>query len=165
MNYVDKVVDLISRQGVAITMSAIFIILGWRFGRSFLKQYEAQKELDRDNLKAEKEIERQERKEDRQVQREQTQSLISLHSQTNEALNKFTEALKFSDLNLAEHNQKSLENFNCLNLKFDNIDKRLDNLDNGLDIVQNQVSDLATKAMLEEIKKNVDFLRQDLKKD
>ncbi len=165
MKTIDKVADIVSRQGVAITMSIIVMVLAWIFVRSILKQYEAQKKLDRDNFQAEKEIERQERKEDRQAQREQTKSLIDLHSQTNEALTKFTEALKFSDLNLAEHNQKSLENFNCLNLKFDNIDKRLDNLDNGLDIVQNQVSDLATKAMLEEIKKNVDFLRQDLKKD
>lgn len=165
MTLYEKLIELAANQGIAITVSVVVILLIFTYGRAALKQYEEQKKLDRENLKAEKEIERQERKEDRQAQREQTKSLIDLHSQTNEALTKFTEALKFSDLNLAEHNQKSLENFNCLNRKFDNIDKRLDNLDNGIDIVKNQVSDLATKAMLEEIKKNVDFLRQDLKKD
>ena len=56
MNNIDKVADIANRQGVAITLSVIIIVLVWLFGRSALKQYEEQKKLDRENLKAEKEV-------------------------------------------------------------------------------------------------------------
>lgn len=148
MNNIDKVADIANRQGVAITFCVIFIVLIWLFGRSVLKQYEEQKKLDRENLKAEKEVERQERKEDRQAQREQTKSLIDLHSQTNEAILKFTEALKFSDEILNKHNDKSESNFRELKSDVKDIIGRLDK-------VQETSNELATKEMLEEVKQEI----------
>lgn len=148
MSNVDKVVDIANRQGIAITLSVIFIVLFWLFGRSVLKQYEAQKKLDRDNFKAEKEIEREERKEDRQAQREQTKSLIDLHSQTNEAILKFTEALKVSDGILDKHNDSVESNFGELKSDVKDIIGRLDK-------VQETSNELATKKMLEEVKQEI----------
>lgn len=148
MSNINEVADIANRQGVAITLSVIIIILVWLFGRSALKQYEEQKKLDRENLKAEKEVERQERKEDRQAQREQTKSLIDLHSQTNEAILKFTEALKFSDNILNKHNDKSESNFGELKSDVKDIIGRLDK-------VQETSNELATKEMLEEVKQEI----------
>lgn len=148
MSNVDRVADIANRQGVAITLSVIFIVLVWLFGKSALKQYEEQKKLDRDNLKAEKEIEREERKEDRQAQKEQTKSLIDLHSQTNEAILKFTEALKFSDTLLDKHNNAAESNFGELKSDVKDIIGRLDK-------VQETSNELATKEMLEEVKQEI----------
>ena len=153
MNNIDKVADLANRQGVAITLSVIFIVLVWLFGRSALKQYEEQKKLDRENLKAEKEIERQERKQDRQAQREQTQSLISLHSQTNEAIIKFTEALKYSDSLLDRHNV-------CSEGHFVDLKDGVQDIIGRLDIVQDTTKELATKEMLEEVKQEILKIKQ-----
>lgn len=148
MSNVDKVADVANRQGVAIAISIIVMVLGWLAVRSFLKQYEEQKKLDRDNLKAEKEIEREERKEDRQAQREQTKSLIDLHSQTNEAILKFTEALKYSDSILDKHNDATESNFGELKSDVKDIIGRLDK-------VQETSNELATKKMLEEVKQEI----------
>lgn len=148
MNNIDKVADIVNRQGVAITLSVIIIVLVWLFGRSALKQYEEQKKLDRENLKAQKDVERQERKEDRQAQREQTKSLIDLHSQTNEAIIKFTEALKYSDSLLDKHNDCAEENFGELKSDVKDIIGRLDK-------VQETSNELATKEMLEEVKQEI----------
>lgn len=148
MNNIDKVADIANRQGVAITLSVIIIVLVWLFGRSALKQYEEQKKLDRENLKAEKEVERQERKEDRQAQREQTKSLIDLHSQTNEAILKFTEALKYSDTLLNSHNV-------CSEGHFDEIKDGIQDIIGRLDKVQETSNEVATKEMLEEVKQEI----------
>ena len=148
MNNIDKVADIANRQGVAITLSVIIIVLVWLFGRSALKQYEEQKKLDRENLKAEKEVERQERKEDRQAQREQTKSLIDLHSQTNEAILKFTEALKFSDDILNKHNDRSESSF-C------EIKDGIQDIIGRLDKVQETSNEVDTKEMLEEVKQEI----------
>ena len=148
MSNVDKVADIANSQGIAITLSVIFIVLFWLFGKSVLKQYEEQKKLDRDNLKIAKEIEREERKEDRQAQREQTKSLIDLHSQTNEAILKFTEALKFSDTLLDKHNNAAESNFGELKSDVKDIIGRLDK-------VQETSNELATKEMLEEVKQEI----------
>lgn len=148
MNNIDKVADIANRQGVAITLSVIIIVLVWLFGRSALKQYEEQKKLDRENLKAEKEVERQERKEDRQAQREQTKSLIDLHSQTNEAILKFTEALKYSDTLLNSHNV-------CSEGHFGEIKDGIQDIIGRLDKVQETSNEVATKEMLEEVKQEI----------
>ena len=144
----EKIIELAADQGVAIAVSVVVIILIFTFGRSALKQYEEQKKLDRDNLKAEKEVERQERKEDREAQREQTKSLIDLHSQTNEAITKFTAALKYSDSLLDRHNDCAEENFGELKSDVKDIIGRLD-------IVQDTTKELATKEMLEEVKQEI----------
>lgn len=148
MNNANGVAEIVNRQGVAITISIIVMVLGWLSIRSILKQYEAQKKLDRENFQAEKEIEREERKEDRQAQREQTKSLIDLHSQTNEAILKFTEALKFSDSILDKHNDSVECNFGELKSDVKDIIGRLDK-------VQETSNELATKEMLEEVKKEI----------
>lgn len=148
MNNANGVAEIVNRQGVAITISIIVMVLGWLSIRSILKQYEAQKKLDRENFQAEKEIEREERKEDRQAQREQTKSLIDLHSQTNEAILKFTEALKFSDSILDKHNDAAESNFGELKSDVKDIIGRLDK-------VQETSNELATKAMLEEVKQEI----------
>ena len=143
-----KIIDLVADQGVAIAVSVVVILLIFTFGRSALKQYEEQKKLDRDNLKAEKEVERQERKEDREAQREQTKSLIDLHSQTNEAIIKFTEALKYSDSLLDKHNS-------CADRHFGELKDGVQDIIGRLDIVQDTTKELATKAMLEEVKQEI----------
>lgn len=148
MTNINEVADIANHQGVAITLSVIFIALVWLFGRSALKQYEEQKKIDRENLKVEKEIERQERKEDRQAQREQTKSLIDIHSQTNEAIIKFTEALKYSDTLLDKHNSCADKNFGELKSDVKDIIGRLDK-------VQETSNELATKEMLEEVKQEI----------
>lgn len=143
-----KIIDLVADQGVAIAVSVVVILLIFTFGRSALKQYEEQKKLDRDNLKAEKEVERQERKEDREAQREQTKSLIDLHSQTNEAITKFTEALKYSDSLLDKHNS-------CADRHFGELKDGVQDIIGRLDIVQDTTKELATKEMLEEVKQEI----------
>ena len=148
MTNINEVADIANHQGVAITLSVIIIVLIWLFGRSALKQYEEQKKLDRDNLKAEKEVERQERREDRQAQREQTKRLVDLHSQTNEAILKFTEALQFSDSILDKHNDAAESNFGELKSDVKDIIGRLDK-------VQKTSNELATKEMLEEVKQEI----------
>ena len=148
MTNINEVADVANRQGVAITLSVIIIVLVWLFGRSALKQYEEQKKLDRENLKTEKEVERQERKEDRQAQREQTKRLVDLHSQTNEAILKFTEALQFSDSILDKHNDSVESNFGQLKSDVKDIIGRLDK-------VQETSNELATKEMLEEVKQEI----------
>lgn len=148
MSFYEKIVELAANQGIAITVSVVVIVLIFTFGRSALKQYEEQKKLDRDNLKAEKEVERQERKEDRQAQREQTKSLIDLHSQTNEAILKFTEALKFSDDILNKHNDNT-ENSFC------EIKDGIQDIIGRLDKVQETSNEVATKEMLEEVKQEI----------
>lgn len=148
MTLYEKLIELAANQGIAIAVSVVVVLLFFTFGRSALKQYEEQKKLDRENLKAEKEIERQERKEDRQAQREQTKSLIDLHSQTNEAILKFTEALKFSDNILDKHNNASESNFCELKSGVQDIIGRLDK-------VQETSNELATKEMLEEVKQEI----------
>lgn len=150
----EKIIELAADQGVAIAVSVVVIILIFTFGRSALKQYEEQKKLDRENLKAEKEVERQERKEDREAQREQTKSLIDLHSQTNEAITKFTEALKYSDSLLDKHNDCAEENFGELKSDVKDIIGRLD-------IVQDTTKELATKEMLEEVKQEILKIKRD----
>lgn len=154
MNLYEKIIELAANQGIAIAVSVVVILLILVFGRSGLKQYEEQKKLDRENLKAEKEIERQERKEDRQAQREQTKSLIDLHSQTNEAITKFTDALKYSDSILAKHNAASESNFGELKSDVKDIIGRLD-------IVQDTTKELATKEMLEEVKQEILRIKRD----
>lgn len=154
MNNINEVADIANRQGVAITLSVIIIVLVWLFGRSALKQYEEQKKLDRENLKAEKEVERQERKEDRQAQREQTKSLIDLHSQTNEAILKFTEALKFSDSLLNNHNS-------CSEGHFCEIKDGIQDIIGRLDKVQETSNEVATKEMLEEVKQEILKIKRD----
>lgn len=144
----EKIISLVADQGIAISVSVVVILLMFTFGRSFLKQYEEQKKLDRDNLKAEKEIERQERKEDREAQREQTKSLIDLHSQTNEAITKFTEALKYSDTLLDKHNS-------CADKNFGELKDGVQDIIGRLDIVQDTTKELATKEMLEEVKQEI----------
>ena len=153
MTIYEKIINLAADQGIAITVSVVVIILMFTFGRSFLKQFEEQKKLDRENLKVEKEIERQERKEDRQAQREQTKSLIDLHSQTNEAITKFTEALKYSDSLLDKHNNKTERSF-C------EIKDGVQDIIGRLDIVQDTTKELATKAMLEEVKQEILKIKQ-----
>lgn len=148
MKLYEQIIELAANQGIAIAVSVVVILLILIFGRSFLKQFEEQKKLDRENFKAEKEIERQERKEDRQAQREQTKSLIDLHSQTNEAILKFTEALKNSDSLLDRHNICAEENFGELKDGVQDIIGRLD-------IVQDTTKELATKEMLEEVKQEI----------
>lgn len=148
MTIYTKIVELAADQGIAITVSVVVILLMFTFGRSALKQYEEQKKLDRDNLKAEKEVERQERKEDREAQREQTKSLIDLHSQTNEAIIKFTEALKYSDSLLDKHNS-------CADRHFGELKDGVQDIIGRLDIVQDTTKELATKAMLEEVKQEI----------
>lgn len=142
------IIGLVADQGVAIAVSVVVIILIFTFGRSALKQYEEQKKLDRENLKAEKEVERQERKEDREAQREQTKSLIDLHSQTNEAITKFTEALKYSDSLLDKHNS-------CADKNFGELKDGVQDIIGRLDLVQDTTKELATKAMLEEVKQEI----------
>lgn len=154
MTLYEKIIELAANQGIAIAVSVVVILLLLVFGRSLLKQYEEQKKLDRENFKAEKEIERQERKEDRQAQREQTKSLIDLHSQTNEAILKFTAALKNSDSLLDKHNICAEENFGELKSDVKDIIGRLD-------IVQDTTKELATKAMLEEVKQEILRIKRD----
>lgn len=154
MNFDEKIIDVVADQGVAIAVSVVVIILIFTFGRSALKQYEEQKKLDRENLKAEKEVERQERKEDREAQREQTKSLIDLHSQTNDAILKFTEALKVSDGILNKHNDKTESSFGELKSDVKDIIGRLD-------IVQDTTKELATKEMLEEVKQEILKIKRD----
>lgn len=144
----EKIISLAADQGIAITVSVVVILLMFTFGRSALKQFEEQKKLDRENLKTEKEIERQERKEDRQAQREQTKSLIDLHSQTNEAITKFTEALKYSDSLLDRHNI-------CSEGHFTDLKDGVQDIIGRLDIVQDTTKELATKEMLEEVKQEI----------
>lgn len=148
MSFYTKIIELAADQGIAIAVSVVVILLIFTFGRSALKQYEEQKKLDRENLKAEKEVERQERKEDREAQREQTKSLIDLHSQTNEAIIKFTEALKNSDSLLDRHNV-------CAEGHFTELKDGVQDIIGRLDIVQDTTKELATKEMLEEVKKEI----------
>lgn len=148
MSIDEKIIGIVADQGVAIAVSVVVIILIFTFGRSALKQYEEQKKLDRENLKAEKEVERQERKEDREAQREQTKSLIDLHSQTNEAITKFTEALKNSDSLLDKHNS-------CADRHFGELKDGVQDIIGRLDIVQDTTKELATKEMLEEVKQEI----------
>lgn len=148
MSFYTKIIELAADQGIAIAVSVVVILLIFTFGRSALKQYEEQKKLDRENLKAEKEVERQERKEDREAQREQTKSLIDLHSQTNEAIIKFTEALKYSDSLLDKHNS-------CADKNFGELKDGVQDIIGRLDIVQDTTKELATKAMLEEVKQEI----------
>lgn len=154
MTFEEKIVELAADQGVAIAVSVVVLILILTFGKSALKQYEEQKKLDRENLKAEKEVERQERKEDRQAQREQTKSLIDLHSQTNEAILKFTEALKFSDDILNKHNDRSESSF-C------EIKDGIQDIIGRLDKVQETSNEVATKEMLEEVKQEILKIKRD----
>ncbi len=144
----EKIIGIVADQGVAIAVSVVVIILIFTFGRSALKQYEEQKKLDRENFQAEKEIERQERKDDREAQREQTKSLIDLHSQTNEAIIKFTEALKYSDTLLDKHNS-------CADKNFGELKDGVQDIIGRLDIVQDTTKELATKEMLEEVKQEI----------
>lgn len=150
----EKIIGIVADQGVAIAVSVVVLILILTFGKSALKQYEEQKKLDRENFQAEKEIERQERKDDREAQREQTKSLIDLHSQTNEAIIKFTEALKYSDTLLDKHNDCAEENFGELKSDVKDIIGRLD-------IVQDTTKELATKEMLEEVKQEILKIKRD----
>lgn len=150
----EKIISLAADQGIAITVSVVVILLMFTFGRSALKQFEEQKKLDRENLKTEKEIERQERKEDREAQREQTKSLIDLHSQTNEAIIKFTEALKYSDSLLDRHNI-------CSEGHFTDLKDGVQDIIVKLDIVQDTTKELATKEMLEEVKREIARIKRD----
>lgn len=154
MSFDEKIIGIVADQGVAIAVSVVVIVLIFTFGKSALKQYEEQKKLDRENLKAEKEVERQERKEDREAQREQTKSLIDLHSQTNEAITKFTEALKYSDSLLDKHNS-------CADKNFGELKDGVQDIIGRLDIVQDTTKELATKAMLEEVKQEILKIKRD----
>ena len=62
MNYKD-IGDFIANQGLAITMSAILLLLFWHFANEALAQFKKQKDLDRENLKADKELEREDEEE------------------------------------------------------------------------------------------------------
>ena len=61
MNYKD-LGEFIGNQGMAITMSAILLLLFWHFASEALAQFKKQKDLDRENLKADKELEREEKR-------------------------------------------------------------------------------------------------------
>ena len=150
----EKIIGIVADQGVAIAVSVVVLILIFTFGKSALKQYEEQKKLDRENFQAEKEIERQERKDDREAQREQTKSLIDLHSQTNEAITKFTEALKYSDTLLDKHNS-------CADKNFGELKDGVQDIIGRLDIVQDTTKELATKEMLEEVKQEILRIKRD----
>ena len=158
MKDISTIADIINRQGVAIAISLIVAAFIWIFGRSFIKQYEEQKKLDRENLKAEKEIERQERKEDREAQREQTQQIIDLQA-------RYIEALKDHDIKI-DQNRSSLKDHDRMSCDgFTSIERRFDSVDSELEAIKNQVNDLPTKVMVEEMKRNIDHMRSQIKKD
>lgn len=155
---IDKIVDFIGNQGLAITVSAILLLLLWHFGRETLDQYKKQKDLDRENLKADKQQEREERKEDRAIQRQQMESLIEISSRSTQALEEFRRTLEDSDRLITMHDASASQ-------KFENIDCRFDSVDNQLDALKSQVEDLAPKVMVDEVKESIEGIRNYLKKD
>lgn len=157
MNF-NSVGEFIGNQGMAITISAIVILLFWHFANVTLEQYKKQKDLDRDNLKADKEQEREERKEDRAIHRQQMESLIEISSRSSQALEDFRRALEDSDKLIASHDASS-------SAKFENIDCRFDSVDNQLEALKDQVNGLAPKVMVDEVQKNIEVIRDSLKKD
>lgn len=157
MNY-ESIGEFIGNQGLAITVSAILLLLFWHFGRVALDQYKKQKDLDRENLKADKDQEREERKEDRAIQRQQMESLIEISSRSTQALEDFRRTLEDSDRLITMHDASA-------NKKFDNIDCRFDSVDNQLDELKNQVEGLAPRVMVDEVKKNIEIIRDSIKKD
>ena len=157
MNY-ESIGEFIGNQGLAITVSAILLLLFWHFGRVALDQYKKQKDLDRENLKADKEQEREERKEDRAIQRQQMESLIEISSRYTQALEEFRKTLEDSDRLITMHDASASK-------KFDNIDCRFDTVDSKLDALKNQVDSLPSKVMVDEVKENIEGIRKSLKKD
>ena len=157
MNYKD-IGDFIGNQGLAITMSAILLLLFWHFANEALAQFKKQKDLDRENLKADKELEREEKREDRAVNIRQMESLIKISSRSTQVMDDFRKALEDSDLLITNHDAASSE-------KFQNIDYRFDSVDTQLDALKSQVNGLAPKVMVDEVKESIDGIRQSLKKD
>ena len=157
MNYKD-LVEFIANQGLAITVCAILLLLFWHFGRVALDQFKKQKDLDRENLKADKEQEREERKEDRAIHVKQMESLIEISSRSTQVMEDFKRALENSDMLITKHDASSSE-------KFENIDCRFDNVDSKLDALKNQVESLPSKVMVDEVKENIEGIRNFLKKD
>ena len=157
MSYKD-IGDFIGNQGLAITMSAILLLLFWHFASEALAQFKKQKDLDRENLKADKELEREEKREDRVINMKQMESLIKISSRSTQAVEDFRKALENSDLLITQHDAASSE-------KFKNVDYRFDNVDDQLEALKNQVNDLAPKVMVDEVKESIEGIRQSLKKD
>lgn len=150
--------EFIGTQGLAITVSAILLLLFWHFGRLALDQYKKQKDLDRENLKADKEQEREERKEDRAIHVKQMESLIEISSRSTQALEDFRRALEDSDRLISKHDASS-------SARFESIDCRFDTVDSKLDALKNQVESLPSKVMVDEVKENIEGIRLSLKKD
>lgn len=157
MNF-NSVVEFIGNQGLAITISAILLLLSWHFGNVALEQFKKQKDLDRENLKADKAQEREERKEDRAIHVKQLESLIEISSRSTQVMEDFRKALENSDMLLTRHDASSSE-------KFENIDCRFDSVDHQLEALKNQVNGLAPKVMVDEVQKNIEVIRDSLKKD
>lgn len=157
MNF-KSVGEFISNQGIAITISAIVLLLFWHFGNVALEQYKKQKDLDRENLKADKEQEREERREDRAIHVKQMESLIEISQRSSQALEDFRRALQDSDKLISNHDASS-------SAKFQNIDCRFDSVDHQLEALKNQVNGLAPKVMVSEVQKNIEVIRDSLKKD
>ena len=157
MNYKD-IGDFIGNQGLAITMSAILLLLFWYFANEALAQFKKQKDLDRENLKADKELEREEKREDRAINVKQMESLIKISSRSTQAMEDFRKALENSETLITNHDAASSE-------KFENIDCRFDGVDGQLEALKNQVNDLAPKVMVDEVKESIEGIRNSLKKD
>ena len=157
MSYKD-IGEFIGNQGLAITMSAILLLLFWHFGTLALDQFKKQKDLDRENLKADKEQEREEKREDRAIHVKQMESLIAISSRSTQVMDDFRKALENSDLLITKHDAASSE-------KFENIDCRFDSVDGQLEALKHQVNDLAPKVMVDEVKESIEGIRNSLKKD
>ena len=157
MSY-ESIGEFIGNQGLAITMSAILLLLFWHFGKLALEQYKKQKDLDRENLKADKELEREEKREDRAIHVKQMDSLIEISSRSTQALEEFRRTLEDSDMLITMHDAASSE-------KFENIDCRFDSVDGQLEALKGQVNDLAPKVMVDEVKESIEGIRNSLKKD
>ena len=155
---INSIGDFIGNQGLAITVCAILLLLFWHFGKETLDQFKKQKDLDRENLKADKAQEREERKEDRAIHVKQMESLIEISSRSTQALEDFRRALEDSDRLITKHDASS-------SARFESIDCRFDTVDSKLDALKNQVESLPSKVMVDEVKENIEGIRNSLKKD
>lgn len=158
MSTFDKIMDITSRQGVAISFCVVVIFLAFLFGKVFLDNYKKQQELNRDLERARAEAEAEERREDRRISQEQTNKLIDLQAKTTETIASFGYALQTSDKILTDHDKMSSEKFECIDTRFDSVDEQFDEL-------KDQVSTLAPKEDLYKVMENIEELRRSLKKD
>lgn len=123
-------------RAIVIIFLAIVLVFFGVFFRRYLKSLDKQEEIqDRNN-----------------------ENYINLIRQMTETITKNTNDVGAFKIGLNDHDKHSIDNFEKLNIRLDDLEKKVD-------IIEDNTENSATKVMVNEVKKELQNIREQIKKD